>query len=143
MRTDKLQYFAESLAITATGDATNVIDLLAAGQLGTGTPLQVVIQVGVAADFTSANETYAFSVTTDDNAALSSDTTVVSKTILATALTANSLHVIDIPENVDTERYLGLVATLGGTTPSITYSAWLAEKGSVPTLKSYPNNYEV
>lgn len=143
MRTDHLLYFANALAITATGDATNVIDLLANGQLGNGTPLQVVIQVNVAADFTTTDETYTFAVTTDDNATLTSDTTVVSKTIAASALTANSLHVIDIPVGVNTERYLGLVATLAGTTPSITYTAWLAEKSHLPLLKTYPNGYEV
>lgn len=134
--------FASALAITATGDATNVIDLKAASQFGNGKPMQVVIKVDVAADFTSTNETYAFSVTTDDNAALSSDTTIATKTIVATDLTANSLHTIDIPENVATEQYLGLVATLGGTTPSITYTAWLAEKGSLTNLYKAPNGFE-
>jgi len=134
--------FASALAITATGDATNVIDLKAAGMLGNGKPLMVVIKVDVAADFTSTNETYAFSVTTDDNAALSSDTTIATKTILATDLTANSLHTIDIPENVATEQFLGLVATLGGTTPSVTYTAWLAEKGSLTNLFKAPNGFD-
>lgn len=145
MLIDNLLTFASALAITATGDATSCIDLKASGMLGNGKPMQVVIKVDVAADFTTGDETYAFSVTTDDNAALSSDTTIATKTILATALTAGSLHVIDIPENVATERYLGLVATLGGTTPSITYTAWLAEKGSVrssPNGTKFANGYD-
>lgn len=139
---DALHLFASALAITATGDATNVIDLKAIGQLGNGRPLAVFIKVDVAADFTTGNETYAFSVTTDDNASLSSDTTIATKTIVATDLTANSLHSIDIPSNVNTERYLGLVATLGGTTPSITYTAWLGLKGSIPNLYKAPNGWD-
>lgn len=140
--TDNLLYFNSAQAITATADATNCIDLLAAGMLGNGKPLQVVIHVDVAADGTTTDETYSFAVTTDDNAALSSDTTIASKTIAYSALTANSLHTIDIPENVATERYLGLVATLGGTTPSITYTAWLAEKGSLTNLYKAPNGWD-
>jgi hypothetical protein len=143
MHLDKLLYFCEAQAFTATADATNCIDLKANGQLGTGTPLQVVIHVDVAADAGNSDETYSFAVTTDDNTPLSSDTTIASKTISRTLLTANSLHTIDLPEGVDTERYLGLVATLGGTTPSITITAWLAEKGTTPAIKSYPNAYEV
>lgn len=138
---DALNMFNSAQAITATADATNCIDLKAAGLLGTGRPLQVVIHVDVAADGTTTDETYSFAVTTDDNAALSSDTTIVSKTIPYSALTLNSLHVIDIPENVATERYLGLVATLGGTTPSITYTAWLCEKGSTPSFFKAPAGF--
>jgi hypothetical protein len=133
MLIDNLLTFASALAITETGDATNCIDLKAAGLLGSGKPLQVVIKIDVAADATTGDETYAFSVTTDDNAALTSDTTIATKTIAAAALAINTLHTIDIPENVATERYLGLVATLAGTTPSVKYTAWLAEKGSIPT----------
>lgn len=134
--------FASALAITATGDATNVIDLKAAGMLGNGKPLMVVIKVDVAADATNGDETYAFSVTTDDNAALSSDTTIATKTIARADLTANSIHTIDIPENVATEQFLGLVATLGGTTPTLTYTAWLAKKGSLTNLYKAPNGYD-
>lgn len=145
MLIDNLLTFASALAITGTGDATNCIDLKAAGLLGSGKPMQVVIKVDVAADGTTADETYAFSVVTDDNAALTSDTTIATKAIAFAALTVGSLHTIDIPENVSTERYLGLVATLAGTTPTITYTAWLAEKGSLPTSPTkgkFANGYD-
>lgn len=141
---DRLNQFASALAVTATGDATDVIDLKAIGALGNGTPMQVMIKIDVAADTASANETYQFSVTTDDNEALSSDTTIATRTIAGSALTANSIHFIDIPENVTTERYLGLVHTLGGTTPSVTYSAWLIPKGgAVTNLFKGANAYDV
>lgn len=139
---DVLSRFANALAVTATGDATNVIDFKAALSQFNGKPVQVVIHVDVAADTASGNETYSFDVVTDDNTALSSDTVVASKTILGSALTLNSLHTIDIPENVNIERYLGLVHNLGGTTPSLTYTAWLAEKGSLTNLLKLPNAYD-
>lgn len=139
---DVLLRFANALAITATGNATNVIDMIAAASQMNGKPMQVVIKVDVAADATQADETYAFSLVTDDNAALASAATVATRTISRSLLTLNSLHTIDIPENVSIERYLGLTATLGGTTPSITYTAWIAEKGSLTNLIKYPNGYD-
>lgn len=139
---DVLLRFANALAVTATGDATNVIDGRATLSQFNGKPMVVVIKVDVAADATQADETYAFSLTTDDNAALTSDTVVATRTISRALLTLNSLHVIDIPENTNLEQYLGLVHTLGGTTPSITYSAWIAEKGSLTNLVKFPNGYD-
>lgn len=139
---DVLQRFANALAVTATGDATNVIDGRATLTQFNGKPLVVVIHISVAADAANSDETYAWSLTTDDNAALSSDTTVATKTISRTLLTANSIHTIDIPENVNLEQFFGLVHTLGGTTPSVTYSAWIAEKGSLTSLVKFPNAYD-
>lgn len=139
---DTLLRFANAVAITATADATNVIDLKAAATQFNGKPMVVVIHVSVAALINDGNETYAFSLVTDDNAALTSDTTIATKTIAGAALTAGSLHSIDVPENVSAEGFLGLVATLGGTTPGLTYSAWLAEKGSLTNLIKYPNGYD-
>lgn len=139
---DKLGEFSSAQALTATADATNVLDLKAIGQLGSGTPMQVVVQVNVAADATTGDETYQFSVTTDDNASLTSDTTIATRTIAAASLTANSIHLIDIPENVATERYLGLVYTLGGTTPTITVTAWLAPKGTYANKAKFANGYD-
>lgn len=142
MRIDAQLAFATALAITATGDATNVIDLGVARGLADGRPLSVFINVDVAADSTTGNETYQFSVTTDDNAALTSDTTIATATILAAALAINTLHEIPLPQLSTIEQFLGLVATLGGTTPTITYTAWLGESGSLPSTKTYPNGYD-
>lgn len=139
---DTLNRFANALAVTASGDATNVIDGRATLSQFNGKPMVAVIKIDVAADTASGNETYAFSVTTDDNASLTSDTTVATKTIAGSALTANSLHVIDIPENTNLEQYIGFVHTLGGTTPSVTYTAWLAEKRSLTNLVKFPNGYD-
>lgn len=142
MLIDKQLQLSDAQAFSATGDGTNVIDASVARNLGDGQRMSLFIQVGVAADATTGDETYQFSLTTDDNASLSSDTTVETRTIARTALTAGSIHEIPIRQDAVFERYLGLVATLGGTTPSITISAWLGKSGSLPNVKTYPNGYD-
>ena len=58
-------------ALTATADSTNVIDLTGTAlQVGAGQPLYMHFNVGVAADFTSSDETYSFSVSTGSAASL-------------------------------------------------------------------------
>lgn len=143
MQIDTQHLFSSAQALTATADATNVINLGIARQIGDGTPVSVFLHVDVAADFTTGDETYSFSVTTDDNAALTSDTTVVTRAILAAALTINSLHEIVIPQGSVFEQYMGLVYTLAGTTPTLTVTAWLAPRGSLPSVKTYANGYDV
>lgn len=141
---DALLYFATAKAVTATGNADNPIDLKAVKtQFNGGRPLVVMIQINTAADFTTTDETYQFTLQTDDNASFSSAATVATRTIAASILTANSLHVIDIPENTNNERYLGLRHVLGGTTPSVTYTAWIAEKGQLTNMLKVDNAYEV
>lgn len=137
---DLLLTFSTAQALTATADATNVIDLLAAGQLGNGRPLSLFVNVDVAIGGTSP--TFAVAITTDDNASLTSDTTIATKTIAAADLLINTLHSVDLPENIATERYLGVVYTLGGTSPTITVTSWLGLKGSIPNLYKGANGYE-
>lgn len=142
---DKLLIFGTAVALSSDAYLTDQIDLKAAGLLGSGKALQVVINVDVAADYTSSNETYEFQVHTDGDEAMGSATTIASKTITAAALAVNTQHVIDIPEDVATEQYLALYFNGGGTTPTVTITAWLAEKGSVPTnprTGKFANGYE-
>ncbi len=143
MINDTQLYFSNAQALTATADATNVIDLGVARNIGDGEPMSVFLHVDVAADFTTTDETYTFAITTDDNASLSSDTTVVSRAILASALAVNTLHEIPIPQGSVFEQFVGLVYTLAGTTPTLTVTAWLGQQGSLPSVKTYPNGYNV
>lgn len=145
MQLDAQLQFSAAQALSATADATNVVDLGVAREIGDGRRLSLYIHVSVAADTASANETYAVSITTDDNASLTSDAVVVGPIDLPRALlTANSLHEIPLPAKglAAFERYMGVVYTLGGTTPSVTLSAWLAPSGSLPSVKTYPNGWD-
>lgn len=120
---DAQHLFSDAQALTATADSTNYIDLGVDRDIGRGEPMAVVFTVDVAADSTTGNETYQFQVETDDNTSFSSSTIIGDRTILAAALTAGSRHVI--PLGYTNERYLQVVYTLGGTTPTVTVTAFL------------------
>lgn len=116
--------FSDSQALTATAVSTNVIDLSSDRNVGIGKPLAIVIVVDVALDRTTGDETYAVTLQTDDNAAFSSAATVTGPVSLL-QYTVGSRFVIAIPPNIDTERYLRLNYTLGGTTPTGTLTAFI------------------
>lgn len=139
MITDAQQYFSSSQALTATAASTNLIDLNVAGDLFPGEPLDVQINVNVAADFTTGDETYAFSLETDDNAAFSSPLTILSKTVAAGSLTLGSKVMLPIPNTA--ERYLRVKYTLGGTTPSVTTTAFLTPREAIDQQTRYPRAY--
>ncbi len=70
----------------------------------------------VARDVSSGNETYAFTLQeSDDNATFAACG-------VATAVAANGVALV---RGVLTKRYVRLSLAAGGTTPSITYKAWL------------------
>lgn len=140
---DKENQFADSVALTATALLTNVIDLKAARDIFKGEPMVVALFVEVAADFTTGDETYAFAVETDDNAAMSSATVLVTRTILAATLTANSVHTLPVPMETALEQYLGVRATLGGTTPTVTVSAYLLPLSFLQKEKIYPDGFTI
>jgi hypothetical protein len=104
--------------------------------MGVGSPLWIVFSVDVAADITTGDETYILKVQTDDNDAFSSATDLISATILAAALPAGAQHVFALPYN--NERFLRAYYDVGGTTPTITISAWLTSE--MPRKwAAYPN----
>ena len=56
---DKELELSDSQAVSTTAISANVIDLEAAGRdIGVGTPLYCIIQLDVATDFTTGDETY-------------------------------------------------------------------------------------
>jgi hypothetical protein len=121
----QLQFSADQ-ALTATAASTNVIDLGADRNLGIGAvPLEVLVVVKVASDFTTGDETYTITVQTDDNAAFSSATTVTPAVAIVGAQAAGYQVRIPLPSSTIMERYIRLNYTLGGTTPTVTVDAWL------------------
>lgn len=132
--------FSEDQAVTADAASTNVIDLGAARNVFDGEPMAVLLQVSVAADATTGDETYEFQIETDDAAAFGSPTDLVAHSIAAASLTANSLHVIPIPVGQSVERYLRVYYNVGGTTPSVTVSAYLLPLSGISKRRDYADN---
>ena len=126
-----------STALTATALSTYSIDGNcvpyttgtangAKNDIGTGEPMAFVMTVGVAADFTTGDETYKFDIVTATDAALATSlTTIASYTLLTTLLTAGAVIIMPVPAGAVVQRYIGLKATLAGTTPTVTVSAFL------------------
>ena len=138
---DSLLRFSAAQALTATADSTNVIDLSNDRDIGIGEPVGIVITVGVTADITTGDETYQFQLETDDNAAMTSSTIIGDVTVAAAALTAGDKVVI--PLGHSNERYLQVVYTLGGTTPSVTVDAFLQPLSMIDGYVTYASGYSV
>ena len=137
MLIDSLGRFSNAQALTASAASTEYVDLKKASKLGGGKPLAIVISVGTAADTADGNETYAFKIQCDDNSSFSSATDIISRTIAGASLTAGSIHTLPVPPEVNVEQYIRLYATLGGTTPSVTITAWLAPLDSLQNANFY------
>ncbi len=138
---DRENAFSQAQAVTGatTTGSTDVIDLSQIRQIGNGKDLYAVITVDVAAGGTSP--TMAVLVQTDDNAAFSSATTVLtSQTFTQAQLALSTQIVIPLPQQ-GYERYLRLAYTLGGTSPTITVSAHLVENYQQDV--KYPGGFTV
>jgi hypothetical protein len=82
---------------------------------GLGKPASAVVHV-TALDLSSANETYAFTLEE------SSDDVTFTPAGAATAVTAAGAVAV---RGWLTQRYVRLSLVVGGTTPSVTFKAWL------------------
>lgn len=139
MINDNLLRFATALAITASGAATDHIDLGADRNIGMGEPMAVLITVDVAAAVDDADETYAFKIQTDTVTGFGSPTDVIERAIGRALLVAGSMHAIPVPPDTSMEQFMRVYATLGGTTPTITYTAMLVPMSAIPKEATYPS----
>lgn len=140
---DSKLLLSDAQALTATADSTNSVDLGSDRDIGRGEPWALVVSVGVAADFTTGDETYTFGVETDSTSAFSSATEIFSQAVLAADLTAGSLHVF--PLGVSNEQHVQVVYTLAGTTPTATVTTYLTPLCDAPTAEGiyYGSGYSV
>lgn len=146
MHIDAENLLSNGQAITADAVSDNVIDLgnpTPKNEIGAGEPMVIAVQVGVAADFTTGDETYAFEVIQSANANLSSPDVLSRRVIPAAQLTAGSIHYLPVPPGSVTKRYLGVNYDVGGTTPTITVRAWLTLQKFIDTYRSYASGFSV
>lgn len=137
--------FSDAQAVTADARSTNVVDLGVGRTLFDGEPLAVVVVIDVGADYTTTDETYAFQVRTDDNSSMSSPTVVSTTTISAASqgLAAGKRVVLPIAIGVNIERFLELYYDVGGTTPSLTVTAFLQPLSMIDKFRTYPDNVTI
>jgi hypothetical protein len=142
MITDFQATLSNAQAFTATGPTTDAYDTGANYDSNRGEPFGILYTVDVAADTSSANETYAFSVETDDNTGFSSATVLTTLTVAGAQLTAGAK--VWVPAPLGLERYVRGRLTLGGTTPSITVTAeWKPACDVATETSSLPVGYSV
>ena len=133
---------AQAVTTDAFGSNVTNIDLGAAGiDIAAGEPLAYIITVDVAADYTTTDETYIFEAHESANSNMSSSDILVAKTIAASDLTAGSKHILDLPAT--NKRYQNIRYNVGGTSPTITVTAFLAPKSFADKYRSYPNGYTI
>lgn len=139
---DIANQMSDAQALTATAVSTDVLDLDNDDNIGKGEPMAVVIPVTVAADFTSANETYQFTVQTDTVENFASPT-VVTETgaINGDVLTAG--YKVVLPLGHYNERYLRVNYTLAGTTPSVTVDAYLVPLSDIDSWEPNASGYSI
>lgn len=147
MYIDALGLVSDAQAVSADAVSTNTIDLgnvTPKREIGTGEPMGFGFSVDVAADTASGDETYEFQVIQSANADLSAPDVIVLQAIARATLVAGYQFFLPIPPGYPTKRYLGVNYNVGGTTPSITITAWLTTHSLFSILaKSYAKNYAV
>jgi hypothetical protein len=148
MVTDRNLLLTDAQALTASAVMTDSIALGKAGlDVGVGETLALVYQIDVAADYTSTNETYQFEVRTATNA----DGTTGAVTLLQTpafagnTLTKGKRIVLPIPaQSISaTATHLAGYATLAGTTPTVTVTAFVTPLSMVQGDVYYASGFSV
>lgn len=139
---DAQQLFSDAQALTSTAASTNLIDLSSDRNIGIGEPMSVLIVVDVAADDADGNETYSVAVQTDDNSSFSSAATLATLTITR-GDAAGTRYAFTLPPTESMERYLRLNYTLGGTSPSVTVTAFLIPTSMIQNDKYYADNITI
>ena len=130
MLLDAQTLLSDAQALTATANSTNVYDSGSDRNLGIGEPLAVKITCDVAIGGTTPTATA--KITTDDNSSLSSKTDLTGAVSLA-GLAAGGSVILVIPPDTVAERYIAVTYTLGGTSPTITVTAWIAPLSMLDT----------
>jgi len=123
---DQLTLFSAK-ALTGTALSDHSIDVGGTqNDPSIGEGLAVVFVVTVAADHTTGDETYELDLVADSNADLSTATVLLQRVIAAAKLIAGSVHVLPIPPGILAGfEFFGIKAVLGGTTPTITLTAYV------------------
>jgi len=131
-------------AFTANAVSENTYDSGAAGNdITEGEPIGIGIDVTVAADATTGDETYEFQAIQSAAADLGSPDVLALIQPARADLTVGKRLVLPLPPGSKTKRYLGLNFNGGGTTPSITINAFIAPLSFLGGWKAYADGFSI
>lgn len=131
---------SDAQAITVDAVSESVLDFgspTVKRRIGTGEPMVVAFQVDVAAIHDDADETYELQLIQSDNADLSNPDILVKETFAYTELAAGKIVYLPVPPGRPTKQYFGAYYNTGGTTPSVTLTAWLAPQSMIESRTDY------
>lgn len=148
---DSQLLLSDAQALTVTAVSTNVIDLSQGRAIGDGEELAVVISVDVAADATTGDETYQFTIQMDDNVGFATPvnlTTVIYGTLPSiprAELSAGAILVLPffVASTLALQTHVRLNYTLGGTTPTVTVTASVMGQKNAQKYRSYAKGYVI
>ncbi len=133
---DAQHLFSDAQALSATAASTNIIDLGVERRIGSGEPMVVVITVDVA--LAGTTPTFVATLQSDDNSGFASAATVAATPSYSALAVGRRLY-LSVPPDLNTERYLRLNYTLGGTTPTVTVTSFLQPASMINTDYQYPD----
>lgn len=135
---DAQNQYSDAQALSGTAASTNLIDHSADRNIGTGTPMAVMLTLDVAA---AVGGTITVALQTDDNSGFSSATTLGSATI-TNGDAAGTKYVIPVPPGTSFERYSRLNYTqASGCTATVT--SQLLKQRDIPQEHFYPDNVTI
>lgn len=139
---DAQNCYASAQTLAASGASTNIIDHSEDRNLGIGTAMAILISV-TAIDATSGDETYTVQPQADDNAGFGSPLPIGGLVTILRSIAVPAQIAVPMPPDLSFERFSRLNWTLGGTTPSITYSAYLVPRDFIQNDVIYPKGYTI
>lgn len=128
--------FSDAQAFSSSGASTNLVDFGVDRNIGIGEEMAVLLVLDAAADDGNSDETYVFDIQADSDSGFGSAVSVGSITVTRGAA-AGSQYAFLLPKGTETDRYMRLNATLGGTSPSVTVTAFVTPAKSVDKADVY------
>jgi hypothetical protein len=136
---DDQNRYADSQTIALSGASTDLIDHSQDRNIGSGEPMSVVITLEAIAKGSVGDETYQVRIETDDAVGFPSASGLTGYYPIVRLSPAGSMFVLPMPKNDLCERFTRLGWLLGGTGPTVTYSAYLVPTSMVPAEAHYPD----
>jgi hypothetical protein len=135
--------FSEDQAITASADATNVIDTQATPTLKDLGLRKMAVEFIITEAFNTLTS-LDFAVKSDSTTNLDTSETIhVARTVLLAGLTAGTRFTLDLPTGQTYERYLGVEYTVAGSNPSTgKIKAYLVPTGA-PSMQYFPDGSSI
>lgn len=141
---DKEDELASGQQLSASGASTNYKNLrVAARHIGIGQPMAVLITLPSEPDETTGDETYVAKLQVDDNTGFSSATDLAYTVTIPRTAKITDKFVIPIPADTSMEKYLRAYATLGGTTPVLTWNAHIVALKDIPADAYYADAVDI